>query len=102
MVVMLVSILLFSIVRFDSLIYNFLVRLALMPVVAGISYEIIRLSAKKETGTFFKLITKPGVWLQNVTTQEPDDSQLEVALEALKESLKLEPQQQEAAVELLS
>lgn len=102
MVVMLVSILLFSIVRFDSLIYNFLVRLALMPVVAGISYEIIRLSAKKETGTFFKLITKPGVWLQNVTTQEPDDSQLEVALEALKESLKLEPQQREAAVELLS
>ena len=102
MVVMLVSILLFSIVRFDSLIYNFLVRLALMPVVAGISYEIIRLSAKKETGTFFKLITKPGVWLQNVTTQEPDDSQLEVALEALKESLKLEPQQHEAAVELLS
>jgi len=102
MVVMLVSILLFSIVRFDSLIYNFLVRLALMPVVAGISYEIIRLSAKKETGTFFKLITKPGVWLQNVTTQEPDDSQLEVALEALKESLKLEPQQHGAAVELLS
>jgi uncharacterized protein YqhQ len=102
MVVMLVSILLFSVVRFDSLIYNFLVRLALMPVVAGISYEIIRLSAKKETGTIFKLITKPGVWLQNVTTQEPDDSQLEVALEALKESLKLEPQQQPEAVELLS
>lgn len=102
MVVMLVSILLFSIVRFDSLVYNFLVRLALMPVVAGISYEIIRLSAKKETGAFFKLITKPGVWLQNVTTQEPDDSQLEVALEALKESLKLEPQQHEEAVELLS
>ena len=102
MVVMLVSILLFSIVRFDSLIYNFLVRLALMPVVAGISYEIIRLSAKKETGTFFRLITKPGVWLQNVTTQEPDDQQLEVALEALKESLKLEPQQHEAAAELLS
>src|SRR5258706_10135486 len=89
MLVMLVSILLFSVIKFDSLIYNFLVRLALMPVVAGISYEIIRLSAKKETGTFFKLITKPGVWLQNVTTQEPDDSQLEVALEALKEWLKL-------------
>lgn len=102
MVVMLVSILLFSIVRFDSLIYNFLVRLALMPVVAGISYEIIRLSAKKETGTFFRLITKPGVWLQNVTTQEPDDQQLEVALEALKESLKLEPQQHETEVALLS
>ena len=102
MVVMLVSIVLFSIVRFDSLVYNFLVRLVLMPVVAGISYEIIRLSARKETGAFFKFITKPGVWLQNITTKEPDDGQLEVALEALKESLKLEPQPQEEAVELLS
>jgi uncharacterized protein YqhQ len=97
MIVMLVSILLFSLVKFDSLVYNFLVRLALMPVVAGMSYEIIRLSAKKESGAFFKLMTRPGVWLQNITTQEPDDSQLEVALEALKESLKLEPQPQEAA-----
>ena len=91
MVVMLVSIVLFSIVRFDSLLFNFLVRIVLIPVVAGLSYEIIRLSAKKESGAFFKLITKPGVWLQNVTTKEPDDSQLEVAIEALKESLKLEP-----------
>jgi uncharacterized protein YqhQ len=97
MIVMLVSILLFSLVKFDSLVYNFLVRLALMPVVAGISYEIIRLSARKESGAIFKLVTRPGVWLQNITTQEPDDSQLEVALEALKESLKLEPQPQEAA-----
>ena len=38
------------------------------------------------------MITRPGVWLQNITTQEPDDQQLEVAIEALKESLKLEPQ----------
>lgn len=91
MVVMLVSIVLFSVIKFDSLLFNFLVRLALMPVVAGLSYEIIRLSAKKESGAFFKLITLPGVWLQNVTTKEPDDLQLEVAIEALKESLKLEP-----------
>ena len=92
MVVMLVAIVLFSIVKFDSLLFNFLVRIALIPVVAGISYEIIRLSANKEGGWFFKSITKPGVWLQNVTTKEPDDQQLEVAIEALKESLKLEPQ----------
>ena len=91
MVVMLVSIILFSVVRFDSLLLNFLVRIVLIPVVAGLSYEIIRLSARKESGAFFKLITRPGVWLQNVTTKEPDDSQLEVAIEALKESLKLEP-----------
>jgi uncharacterized protein YqhQ len=96
MVVMLVSIVLFSVIKFDSLAYNMLVRVALLPVVAGLSYEVIRLSAKKEGGFFFKLITLPGVWLQNITTKEPDDKQLEVALEALKESLKLEPQPETA------
>ena len=102
MVVMLVSIALFSVIKFDSLVYNFLVRLALVPLVAGLSYEIIRLSAKKESGWFFKLITRPGVWLQNITTQEPDDDQLEVAIEALKESLKLEPKTGDAALAPLS
>jgi len=102
MVVMLVSILLFSVIKFDSLLFNFLVRIALIPLVAGLSYEIIRLSAKKESGFFFKLITKPGLWMQNITTQEPDDLQLEVALEALKESLKLEPQHSEPALAPLS
>jgi uncharacterized protein YqhQ len=102
MVVMLVSIILFSVIKFDSLLFNFLVRLALIPVVAGISYEIIRLSARKESGAFFKMITRPGVWLQNVTTKEPDDSQLEVAIEALKESLKLEPKPMEAELVPLS
>lgn len=96
MVVMLVSIVLFSIIKFDSLIYNMLVRIALIPVVAGLSYEIIRLSAKKESGFIFKLITLPGIWMQNITTKEPDDQQLEVAIEALKESLKFEPQPKEA------
>jgi uncharacterized protein YqhQ len=102
MVVMLVSIALFSVIKFDSLVYNFLVRLALVPLVAGLSYEIIRVSAKKESGLFFKAITRPGVWLQNITTQEPDDGQLEVAIEALKESLKLEPQIGDASLAPLS
>ena len=102
MVVMLVAIVLFSVIKFDSLLFNFLIRIALMPVVAGLSYEIIRLSAKKESSWFFKLMTRPGVWLQNITTQEPDDQQLEVAIEALKESLKLEPQTGELLPEPLS
>jgi uncharacterized protein YqhQ len=100
MVVMLVSIVLFSIIKFDSLVYNMLVRIALIPLVAGLSYEIIRLSAKKEGSFIFKMITLPGVWLQNITTKEPDDQQLEVAIEALKESLKLEPQTEAAAAPL--
>ncbi|HEV8139188.1 MAG TPA: DUF1385 domain-containing protein [Pyrinomonadaceae bacterium] len=102
MVVMLVSILLFSVIKFDSLLFNFLVRIALIPVVAGISYEIIRLSAKRETGLFFKAIMRPGLWLQNVTTKDPDDSQLEVAITALKESLKLEPRSAEPEMAPLS
>ncbi|MFP5262788.1 MAG: DUF1385 domain-containing protein [Blastocatellia bacterium] len=91
MIVMLVSIVAFSVVKFDSLFLNFLVRLLLMPVVAGVSYEIIRASARSRAQWFFSVITRPGLWLQNITTKEPDDSQLEVALFALKESLKLEP-----------
>jgi uncharacterized protein YqhQ len=102
MVVMLVSIVLFSVVAFNSLAYNMAVRIALIPVVAGLSYEIIRLSARSEGSLVFKLITRPGVWLQNITTKEPDDLQLEVAIVALKESLKLEPQTTEPALTPLS
>ena len=102
MVVMLVAILLFSVIKFDSLLLNFLIRIALIPLVAGLSYEIIRTSAKREGSRIFKLITLPGIWLQNITTQEPDDQQLEVAIEALKESLKLEPQNDELALVPLS
>lgn len=96
MVVMLVAIVLFSVIKFDALWLNLLVRVALMPLVAGLSYEIIRYAAKKESGAIFKLMTLPGIWLQNITTQEPDKAQLEVAIAALKESLKLEPIDAEA------
>lgn len=91
MVVMLVAIVLFSVIKFDALWLNLAVRIALMPLVAGLSYEIIRYAAKKESGIVFKLMTMPGLWLQNITTQEPDNDQLEVAIVSLKESLKLEP-----------
>jgi uncharacterized protein YqhQ len=92
MVVMLVSIALFSVVKFDSLMFNMLTRIALIPLIAGVSYEIIRAAGKKESGAVFRLMTLPGIWLQNLTTREPSDDQLEVAIYALKESLKLEPE----------
>jgi uncharacterized protein YqhQ len=91
MVVMLVAIVLFSVINFEAMWMNLVVRIILMPLVAGLSYEIIRYAAKKETSAVFKLMTLPGIWLQNITTQNPDDDQLEVAIDALKESLKLEP-----------
>ena len=92
MVVMLVAFVLFSVIKFDAMWLNLLVRIALMPLVAGLSYEIIRYAAKKESSAVFKMMTLPGIWLQNITTQEPDPEQLEVAIRALDESLKLEPQ----------
>ncbi|MEO5857465.1 MAG: DUF1385 domain-containing protein [Pyrinomonadaceae bacterium] len=92
MVVMLVSIVLFSVIAFEQTWMNLLVRILLMPLVAGLSYEVIRYAAKKESGAIFKSMTLPGIWLQNITTQEPDAEQLEVAIRALDESLKLEPQ----------
>jgi uncharacterized protein YqhQ len=93
----------FSVVKFDSLALNFLTRILLIPVIAGVSYEIIRASATSRTQTFLSIITRPGLWLQNITTREPDDQQLQVAITALEEALKLEParraaQQPEAAV----
>jgi uncharacterized protein YqhQ len=92
MVVMLVSIVLFSVITFEQTWLNLVVRILLMPLVAGLSYEVIRYAAKKESGAIFKSMTLPGIWLQNITTQEPDAEQLEVAIRALDESLKLEPQ----------
>ena len=97
MVVMLIAIVLFSVINFEATWMNLVVRIALMPLVAGLSYEVIRYAAKKESGAIFKLMTKPGIWLQNITTQEPDDEQLEVAIRALDESLKLEPGEVEHA-----
>ncbi|HEY7545606.1 MAG TPA: DUF1385 domain-containing protein [Blastocatellia bacterium] len=97
MIVMMVSIIAFSVIKFDSLFLNFLVRLLLIPVIAGVSYEVIRASARSRAQWFFSIITRPGIWLQNLTTKEPDDSQLEVALVALKESLRLEPAVEETA-----
>ena len=58
-------------------------RLALLPVVAGISYEIIRWAGRSKS-KIVCLLSKPGMWLQNITTREPDDSQLEVAITAMK------------------
>lgn len=97
MVVMLVAIVLFSVINFEAMWMNLVVRIALMPLVAGLSYEVIRYAAKKESGAIFKLMTLPGLWLQNITTQEPDNEQLEVAIVSLKESLKLEPSEVKTA-----
>jgi len=98
MLVMLVAIVTFSVVRFDSLLANFATRILLIPFIAGASYEIIRASARSGAQLILSVITRPGLWLQNITTKEPDDSQLEVSITSLKAALALEPGQAVPAV----
>lgn len=83
MIVMIVSILLFSILGWPGIIARIVSRILLLPVVAGISYELIQL-AGRSSSPFLKILNTPGMWLQKLTTREPDDSQLEVAIAALK------------------
>ena len=64
-----------------------LARLALVPVIAGLSYEVTRLSDRKQNNPLVKMIIAPGLWLQKITTREPDDQQIEVAYIALKTAL---------------
>lgn len=83
--VIVISIIVFSIIgRFDSKILNVLVRIALLPVVAGVSYEIIRFAGKHTENKCVSWLNKPGMWLQKLTTREPNEKQIEVAIEALK------------------
>ncbi len=64
-----------------------LIRLLFVPLIAGISYEIIKLSGKKRESRLVRALIFPGLWLQRLTTKEPDDKQIEVAIAALKSSL---------------
>jgi uncharacterized protein YqhQ len=86
LVVMIVSILVFSVARFDTFGGKLLSRIVLLPLVAGISYEIIRYSAK-HPNSLLRVVTLPGLLLQKITTKPPDDNQVEIAIRALEESL---------------
>ena len=84
LIVMIVSILMFAFLGWPDLWMRILSRIILLPVVAGISYEIIRYAGRSEN-KFVKFATLQGLWLQNLTTNEPDDEQVEVAIRALEE-----------------
>ena len=82
--VMIVSILLFALLpRVDMVILRVLMRLALLPAVAGISFEIIKFAGRSKS-KWVAWLSKPGLWLQKLTTREPDASQIEVAIESMK------------------
>ncbi len=91
MTVMVVGILVFSIFgKPDSILVRIGTRLLLMPFIAGVSYEIIKLTARKQDSKFVKLIMSPGLWMQRLTTREPSKDQIQVALRSLKEVLAME------------
>lgn len=91
MTVMIISIGIYMLFPVTTFWARFALRIALLPVIAGVSYEIIRFAAKHR-GSLFALMTAPGLWLQRITTQPPSDDQAQCAIVALDEAMSLEKQ----------
>ncbi len=81
--VMVISVILFMFIRVENPLYRLLLRVLLVPVIAGISYEVIRL-AGRSNNIFVRIISAPGMWLQKLTTREPDDDMIEVAIASVE------------------
>ena len=81
LIVMVISILFFMVVRVDNVWMRFASRIVLVPVIAGVSYEILQLAGRSNS-RFMALVSRPGMWMQGLTTKEPDDSMIEVAIAA--------------------
>ena len=81
--VMIVSIIFFAFIKVDSGVLRLLLRLALIPVIAGVSYEFIRLAGRSDN-VIVNFLSKPGLWLQNLTTKEPDDEMIEVGIASVE------------------
>ncbi len=82
-IVMLISILFFMVIRVDNVWLRILSRIVLIPVIAGVSYEFLRLAGRSDNA-LVNLLSKPGMWMQGLTTTEPDDSMIEVAIAAVE------------------
>ena len=89
--VLIVSILLFSVLPWSSTGLRVFLKLLLLPVVMGISYELIKLAGRYDN-LATRIISAPGLWLQRLTTFEPDDSMIEVAIAAVKPVLPSRPE----------
>ena len=89
LIVVIVSILVFIFLGRPHTFTDRLIRLSFIPLIAGISYELIKLSGRKKDSRLTKVLTAPGMWLQKMTTKEPDEKQLEVAIASLKSALNL-------------
>jgi len=96
LIVMVIAIIVFIFLGRPESITDRLRRFALVPLIAGISFEITRWAGRQSGGRFLKIITAPGLLLQKFTTREPSDDQIEVALDALKRVLHMEEVEQDA------
>lgn len=83
LIVMIVSIFFFMFIRVDSRVLRLVLRLVLIPVIAGISYEFIRLAGRSDNAVV-NFLSRPGLWLQNLTTKEPDDEMIEVGIASVE------------------
>ncbi len=91
-VLMVISMLVYALLPVDGFVQKFVLRIALLPVIVGLSYELIRFAAKRQ-GTLMGLLSAPGLWLQRITTKQPDDAQTTVAIDALNRAMTLEEKQ---------
>lgn len=91
LIVMIISIFTFSFIPQEWLFtYKFLSRLIFIPLIAGLSFEFLKLSSRTKNNPIIHVLIQPGLLLQRLTTREPDDAQIEVAIRALEEVLKIE------------
>ncbi len=91
-VVLIIAMICYAFLPFDNFWAKLAGRIALFPLIAGVSYEVIRFAAKRRKG-LMAMLTQPGLWLQRVTTQAPSDEQTEVAIHALERAMALEEAQ---------
>jgi len=92
LVMLVVALIVNALLPFDGFMAKLVARIALLPLVVGLSYELIRFAAKRQ-GTLMGLLTRPGLWLQRITTKQPDDGQAAVAVHALNGAMELEAKQ---------
>jgi uncharacterized protein YqhQ len=91
-VMMILAMPVYAMIPFDNFVAKFLLRIVLLPLIVGVSYELIRFAAKRR-GSFLATITAPGLWLQRITTQPPSDEQAAIAITALEGAMALEKSQ---------
>ena len=92
MVVMIVSIAVYALIPFEGFAARFLSRIVMLPVIAGLSYEVIRFASRRGNRVMGWLVA-PGLWLQRITTKNPSDEQVEISIRALKGAMDLEQKQ---------